>query len=292
MTANTHQPSLRERIRNHLQECSPKERELAEFLLANEQDLAIYSSADMARLAGVSKPVVSRFFKRLGFDSFNDVRELLRSQRLLGTPNVPANLLEGQDAELFQQHLVQESRNWQSTLADLDPVKAQQIAGALTSARKVVLIGYRNSYPVAQHFRQQLLQLRGNVNVLPVPGQTLAEELVELDEQDLIIVVGIRRRPRFLAQLLQSLHRHPARCLLLTDPTGIELSRFANWALVCQILSISAFDSYSGVMGLISLICNLAIHQDVERASARIRQIDDRFEELEELDFTRLQGSD
>jgi len=292
MTAHTNQHSLRERIREHLQDCSPKEHVLAEFLLANEQDLAIYSSADMARLAGVSKPVVSRFFKRLGFDSFNDVRELLRSQRLLGTPNVPANLLEGRDAELFQQHLVQESRNWQGTLADLDPDKARQIAGALITARKVVLIGYRNSYPVAQHFRQQLLQLRGNVCVLPVPGQTLAEELVELDEQDLIIVVGIRRRPRFLAQLLQSIHTHPARSLLLTDPTGIELSRFADWALVCQILSISAFDSYSGVMGLISLLCNLAIHQDVERASARIRQIDDRFEELEELDFTRLQGSD
>jgi len=265
---------------------------LAEFLLANEQDLAIYSSADMARLAGVSKPVVSRFFKRLGFDSFNDVRELLRSQRLLGTPNVPANLLQGRDAELFQQHLAQETRNWQGTLADLDPTEARQIATAMLSARKVVLIGYRNSYPVALHFRQQLLQLRGNVSLLPVPGQSLAEELVELDPQDLIIVVGIRRRPRSLARVLQSIHGHPARCLLLTDPTGIELSRFANWTLVCQILSISAFDSYSGVMGLISLLCNLAIHQDVERASARIREIDERYDELEELDFTRLRGED
>ncbi len=38
----------------------------------------------------------------------------------------------------------------------------------------------RNAYPAALHLRQQLLQARGQVLVLPQPGQSLSEELVDL----------------------------------------------------------------------------------------------------------------
>ena len=42
---------LAQRIYHQLEQMGPKERQLAEFLLTHEAELAIYSSADMSRLA-------------------------------------------------------------------------------------------------------------------------------------------------------------------------------------------------------------------------------------------------
>ncbi|STV74912.1 rpiR-family transcriptional regulatory protein [Klebsiella michiganensis] len=69
---------------------------------------------------------------------------------------------------------------------------------ALVSARRIVIIGMRNAYPAALHLRQQLLQARGQVLVLPQPGQSLSEELVDLTADDLVVVMAFRRRPRII----------------------------------------------------------------------------------------------
>ena len=45
----------------------------------------------------------------------------------------------------------------------------------MVAARRIVVIGMRNAYPAALHLRQQLLQARGQVLVLPQPGQSLSE---------------------------------------------------------------------------------------------------------------------
>ena len=53
-------------------------------------------------------------------------------------------------------------------------------------------MGFRNNYPVALHLRQQLLQCRNDVIVLPVTGQTLSEELVDITGDHFIILLGVR----------------------------------------------------------------------------------------------------
>ncbi len=37
----------------------------------------------------------------------------------------------------------------------------------MVAARRIVVVGMRNAYPAALHLRQQLLQARGQVLVLP-----------------------------------------------------------------------------------------------------------------------------
>lgn len=272
---------LARRISQQLDQLGPKERQLAEFLLTHEAELAMYSSADMARLAKVSKPVVSRFFKRLGYDSFMAVREDLRRVRTSGSPLLATGALTDQDA-LLASHLAQEARNWQLTLSELQHRPLAQIADALCGAGRVKLLGLRNSYPVALHWRQQLLQLRADVELIPSPGQTLAEELANLTADDLVVLVALRRRPALLNRVMPWLATSPARTLLITDPTGLELAAHATWALPCHQLSPGGFASYASAMAMVSLLCNLC--QQRYPASARVNAIDDLYAQLEELE--------
>lgn len=274
---------LAQRIYLHLEQMGPKERQLAEFLLTHEAELAIYSSADMSRLAKVSKPVVSRFFKRLGYEGFAEVRQGLRLEQASGSPLL-SNQQPADIGTLLMNHQAQEARNWQQTLNDLQRLPLETITQRICQARVVKVIGFRNSYPVALHLRQQLLQLRQFVDVLPQPGQTLSEELSKLTADDLVIVIALRRRTEQTKRLMQWLGNSPATCLLMTDPSGLEHAAHADWTMTCHQISPGGFATYASAVALVSVISNLCLQLQSDDSS--VKAIDYLFDELDELELT------
>ena len=144
-----------ERIERHYAELSPQEQKAADTLLDRLGDLAVYNAAELARLSGVSKATMSRLFRRLGFEDFNEVKEHTRSIRSSGMPLGPQSSDGGLAA-----HLGQEQENLRRLAESLDEDKLSAASGKLAGAGTVLLLGFRNSFPVALHFRQQLLQCR------------------------------------------------------------------------------------------------------------------------------------
>ena len=170
---------LDERLKEQYPSLSPQEQRVADFIFDHFDDLISYNSAELAQLSGVSKATVSRLFKRLGYEKYKDMRDELRTLRQSGMP-----LTDNRDAvqgnTLLARHYKQEMANLTQWVNALDVQQFAEAIQALVSARRIVIIGMRNAYPAALHLRQQLLQARGQVLVLPQPGQSLSEELVDL----------------------------------------------------------------------------------------------------------------
>ncbi|MGR6770886.1 MurR/RpiR family transcriptional regulator [Pectobacterium brasiliense] len=272
-----------ERLRDRYSELSPQEQRVADFIFDHFDDLISYNSAELARLSGVSKATVSRLFKRLGYPSYRDMRDELRTLRQSGMP-----LADNRDAvqgnTLLARHYKQEMANLTQWINQIDPVQFGAVIQALMQAQRVCLIGLRNSYPVALHLRQQLLQIRQQVTLLTQPGQTLSEELVDLTAQDAVIVVAFRRRPRLIQPLLVQLQKRGVPVLLLCEPQVSTLMSLATWSLCVPLDSVSAFDSYSSAMSLVNVISNALLHEMLRDGRQRIHQIVDLYGELDELE--------
>ncbi|APS31253.1 MurR/RpiR family transcriptional regulator [Pectobacterium brasiliense] len=272
-----------ERLRDRYSELSPQEQRVADFIFDHFDDLISYNSAELARLSGVSKATVSRLFKRLGYPSYRDMRDELRTLRQSGMP-----LADNRDAvqgnTLLARHYKQEMANLTQWINQIDPVQFGAVIQALMQAQRLCLIGLRNSYPVALHLRQQLLQIRQQVTLLTQPGQTLSEELVDLTAQDVVIVVAFRRRPRLIQPLLVQLQKRGVPVLLLCEPQVSTLMSLATWSLCVPLDSVSAFDSYSSAMSLVNVISNALLHEMLRDGRQRIHQIVDLYGELDELE--------
>lgn len=272
-----------ERLRDRYSELSPQEQRVADFIFDHFDDLISYNSAELARLSGVSKATVSRLFKRLGYPSYRDMRDELRTLRQSGMP-----LADNRDAvqgnTLLARHYKQEMANLTQWINQIDPVQFGAVIQALMQAQRLCLIGLRNSYPVALHLRQQLLQIRQQVTLLAQPGQTLSEELVDLTVQDVVIVVAFRRRPRLIQPLLAQLQKRGVPVLLLCEPQASTLMSLATWSLCVPLDSVSAFDSYSSAMSLVNVISNALLHEMLRDGRQRIHQIVDLYGELDELE--------
>lgn len=274
---------LDQRLRECHVQLSPQEQRVAAFITDHFDDLMGYNSADLARLSGASKATVSRLFKRLGYASFREMRDELRSLRQSGMP-----LADSRDAvqgnTLLARHYKQEMANLIRWVDELHTQGFSEALQALAHSQRIGIVGLRNSYPVALHLRQQLLQVRGNVSLLPQPGQTLAEELVDFTAQDCAVVIAFRRRPRLLRGLLVQLRQRGIPVLLISEPQCAALKGLGSWHFTTPLDSVSAFDSYSSAMSLVNLLSNALLHDMLESGRRRIHHIAGLYGELDELE--------
>lgn len=267
-----------ERIAERYADLSPQERRAADVLLAHLDDLAIYRAAELADLAGVSKATMSRLFRHLGFDDFGEVREHLRGMRSQGVPVT----IEG--APSLVSHLEHEIANLQSAMSRLDETRLDTAAQLIAVAGRVVVLGLRNSYPVALHLRQQLSQARPAVALAPQPGQSLSEELLGLTAADAAVVVGFRRRPDHLDDLLGLLHAAGTPVVLIADPTARALATRSTVWLECPLTTASAFDSYAAAMSVVAVLADRVLERVGRPGEERVTAIDASYRALREIE--------
>ncbi|HDT0774436.1 TPA: MurR/RpiR family transcriptional regulator HpxU [Klebsiella aerogenes] len=274
---------LDERLKAQYASLSPQEQRVADFIVDHFDDLISYNSAELAQLSGVSKATVSRLFKRLGYEKYRDMRDELRTLRQSGMPLTDyREAVQGNT--LLARHYKQEMANLTQWVNALDARQFAEAINALVKARRVVIIGMRNSWPLALHLRQQLLQARGQVVVLPQPGQSLSEELVDLCEEDIVVVMAFRRRPRIIRPLMQQLQQRGVPQLLICEPQAHSLFPLACWRLSAPLDSVSAFDSYASANSLINLLANALLHEILDSGRPRIHDIATLYQQLDELE--------
>ncbi|MCW2787485.1 MAG: RpiR family transcriptional regulator [Marmoricola sp.] len=267
-----------ERIADRYADLSPQERRAADVLLAHLDDLAIYRAAELAELAGVSKATMSRLFRHLGFDDFSEVRDHLRRLRGQGVPVAPDG------AASLAVHLEHEIANLQLAISRLDDARLDTAASLLAGAGRVVVLGMRNSYPVALHLRQQLSHARTGVTMAPQPGQSLSEELLGLGAGDVVVVVAFRRRPDGLAELLDLVLAGGTPVVLLADPSARAHAARATVWLECPLTTTAAFDSYAAAMSVVAVLADRVLDRIGPAGQERVTAIDASYRAMREIE--------
>lgn len=261
-------------IEKHYASLSPSGQSIAHYIQQNPIAVLSQSISLIAEKTGTSKATVSRFFRQLGFDSHQQAKDALVQLREQGVPVVSPS------SGVLQHE--SDSKNLASTFEGTSPASLNEIAEILATAQQVTLIGFRNAYPIALHFRQQLKQIRTSVRVLPQPGQTLSEDIIDLTENDVVVLFGFRRRTRQFKYVLNSI-KH-CKTVLITDPTGQGYRQDVDHLLITHIGGDSPFDSYAAPMSLVASLCNLTYEVLGSAAANRVDAITDIYIQMDELE--------
>ncbi|MFH0255823.1 MurR/RpiR family transcriptional regulator [Vibrio rumoiensis] len=234
----------------------------------------IQSTNEIAQYCEVSKATVSRFIRKLGYENHQELRNELLNVREQGVPMIIqseiSNILQADIAALYELN------------EQLEELDLTNIVQNIATARKVFIVGFRNNYPVALHFRQQLLQCRNNVTVLPVTGQTLSEDLVDITEDDFIILLGIRRRTKSFQNFLSYLKSYNH--LLISDQSGQKYAQQSRYFLLCPMNTQEPLDSYSTPMALVSFLSNHIYRFLGPQANEQSALVSNLYRELDELE--------
>lgn len=229
------------------------ERQIADVVLEAPAELAVVTASELAQRAGVSNATVSRFFRRLAYGNFEEARQDARRLRATGSPlysgrttistHDPISRLIAEDCALVE-----------ATLSRANPLTLKEIGKAAARAPQIRTIGFRNSHFLAEFLTAQLTQLRAGVAPLMLPGQTQAEGVSALNDGDLAIIIGLRRRPAGFIRLVEAIAARGARVLLVADQTIREAPAHATWTLDCVVDTPQYADSYTGAISLLRLL--------------------------------------
>ncbi|WP_418320209.1 MurR/RpiR family transcriptional regulator [Piscinibacter sakaiensis] len=268
--------TLEDRIRACYQSLPGSEVVVADVLLHHPGRLATHSATELAAAAKASKAAVTRLIQRLGFASYAEARSEAREAQQWGSPvylEAKAPVEVGARAA-FARHVAADQQILAQSLGALTNGDLEAAIEVLASARRVVVIGFRNSAWLAMYAHSQFGLLRPGIELAPLPAETLAEAMVGLGADDLVFAVGFRRRVPAFAAALRAAHSARARIVLVTDPSGAADLRFADWTLSCHCRSASMFDSYVAAVSLLNFLAAQLAQALGESGRRRLQEVE------------------
>lgn len=293
-TENADSPgsTVEERILAVYGKLSRSERMLADVILAAPDGIAEYSSSELADDARVSKATAARFFKRLGYANYRAARLAARETRRRGSPlDALGQLTAPLEARgNFGIHLANDVENLTRTGAALPPARIDAAVRSLKDARRVFVIGFRNSYALAAYLFAVLNTVRPGVTLVGIGSLDLPELLAGLGPDDCILAIGFRRRPAILRRILATARKRQAAAILICESDKSKTARLADVVLPCHNDSAYLFDSYVAGMSVLNFLCSALAMELAAAAWQRLEDIEALHESIDDLAPGTKQG--
>jgi DNA-binding MurR/RpiR family transcriptional regulator len=243
-------------IHQNAKHLSPTDRQIADLVLSFPGELASYSATELARMSGTSNAAVTRFVRRIGFRNFEEMKHFVRDIRNSGSP---AYLMEKQGvgtiSEQIKRHTAASLQNIQETFVSLDAEALSEAVEAIATARKIAFVGMRNGHFLAKYLRWQVSLCRGETELLPKDGETLAESLADLGSDDVLVIFVIRRIVPIIRSVIGLADNLKCRKIVIADQFFHE-DMAATWILKCATRSPSPLDNHVSVLLLCHIIAD------------------------------------
>jgi len=270
------------RIRSSLPELHRAERKLGTFLLNFPGDLASYDAQELARLSGVSKATVSRFVRRIGFESYERARRAAREEQQNGSRHFLAHAESVPKERQIATSMQEEFQNVAWTFDQIDAADLDALADAIIGARKIWLAGYRISHSFAEYIYWQLVKVVPDVTIIPRAGESLGEHFAAMQSNDLVIWIALRRRMANTNPAIDELSSLGITTALITDE-GSEFDDRTRWHFRCRTQTSSPQFNHASIISLSHQIVTRATLRAGLKARTRLRQIDELNERLGEV---------
>lgn len=266
-------------------ELTASERRLAAVVMEAQTNLASFTAGELAAKADISNATAARFFKRLGYASYNDARMHARQAEDWGSPlyeltGTGRKRLAPGD---FGLHIAQDLQNLTRTAEMLSEADLEEATRILADAKRVFVVGFRNSMALANYARGLLTNIRPDVQLLPLAGTSMGEELAGIGARDVFLVLGFRRRPLLLREIMAVVREAGAASVLIADMTAARTAQLATITLRCHNRGHSMFDSYAAPMSVINYLCSAVSQALGDAAVERLAEIEALHDRLDQL---------
>ncbi|BBD40249.1 hypothetical protein Amn_51290 [Aminobacter sp. Y103A] len=253
------------------QRLTPAQRRIAQCLTEHSAEIGFLSSMELADLANVSQPSVTRFAIALGFDGYLEMRRYLRSG-MTGEESVG----EAQ-ANRYQAAALAEVGNLNELAQSLaDEALVDRFGKALANSRPLAVVGLRASASLATHFCFFASKVHPDVRLI-VDGGSMVE-----DQLEQCVAAGGRTLlafmmplyPRETVRALDFARQIGMRVALVSDASYNDHDKHADLLLKARVNTRLVFDSYAASATLVSVLLDAMCNNMNGEAQKRLDQID------------------
>ncbi|MFC7993344.1 MurR/RpiR family transcriptional regulator [Streptomyces pilosus] len=251
---------------------TPTQRRIAHSMVRRAADVPFLSSVELAELAGVSQPSVTRFAVALGFDGYPALRRHLREV----APVEPAPDPGASNA--YQQAVeaeIENLRHLAEALADAGPVR--RAGRVLAGSRPLPVLGLRAAAAQAHGFAYFAAKVHPDVRLLNEGGTVLHDRIDAAARAgaSALLCFALPRHPREVVDALTHARETGLTVVTVADSPFAPVAKASDLLLPAAVGTGLAFDTACAPM-LLGRVLLEAMCDDLPDAQARLEEFDVR----------------
>jgi DNA-binding MurR/RpiR family transcriptional regulator len=289
--------SFNGRLRAGYERLSPQLREAARWVIDHPDDVALLSTREQAKRAGVTPATLTRLAQRLGLSGYDNVRKLYADavRRRPDSYRGRAEELrvrrdrEG-DAALAQDIFASIAQHLQNLSTPGSIERLAAAADTIAKAERVFCLGLRSAFSVAYIFHYVRSLFGSNSVLVDGSGATGFDVLRSIKRGDVLLAISVRRYVRHTVDAVKYAKSRGAHVVAITDSELSPLSSFADQTIIVQTDTPSFFHTMAPAFAAVECLAALVAARHGPTALATLEASEDQLAAFDTYLIPRAKG--
>jgi DNA-binding MurR/RpiR family transcriptional regulator len=277
--------SILDRMQTMAGQLTASERRLVREVVSKPRDVALGTAAALAKRSGVHEATASRLARKLGFAGYSGFREAIRDELFVRTDpavRVRNTLQTSPGGDLLAELVTREIEALAALPSFVSFDRLREVAEVVAGARKVYIFATGNAEALAVMMSRRLRRLALEAEVLRGNGRDVAEQIIGLRRDDVLLVFAFRRQPWLYSSLLERGRALGARSVVIAGSIGPALVPAADYVLSApRSGEPNTFQTLSVPMALCNALVLAIMQSDEQDALRRLEALGELIEDLE-----------
>ncbi|MFE6907895.1 MurR/RpiR family transcriptional regulator [Streptomyces erythrochromogenes] len=253
---------------------TPTQRRIAHCMVRGAAEVPFLSSVELAELAGVSQPSVTRFAVALGFDGYPALRKHLREV----APAERTAAVGKDSSNEYQQAVLGEIENLRR-LAEMlaDPAPVEEAGRILAASTPLPVLGLRAASSQARGFAYFAAKVHPDVRLLDEGGSMMEDRIdaALYEGATALLCFALPRYPKEVVDTLERARKAGLTVVTVADSAFAPVARHSDLLIPAPVGTGLAFDTACAPM-LLGRVLLEAMADALPDAQARLEAFDTR----------------
>ncbi len=211
---------------------SERDRRVADFVMANQLEVPSMTTREIAQGSSVSAATVSRFVRRLGYESFSSLRYAIQRDNADARAAVlPSHAVSLSDpAGALQTVMMAKAQELQDTITLLDERQLVRAVQLIERSASVVFGAVGNTIPAALSASFLIAQLGLRAHCAPTTEAMMLESLL-LTPRDVVVFISKSGHSKRLNTMMDNALDSDTPTVVITNQPASPLARRATCVL-------------------------------------------------------------
>jgi DNA-binding MurR/RpiR family transcriptional regulator len=280
---------LVDEIRDRLQQLTPRQRSIGQYILNNPESLAFLSIVELAQKIGVSEATIVRFSNTLGYAGYSQLSSVIRQAIQLeygsGDRFKLGRYLEGEyarknDDSLFSRVISSEIDNLIRLAESVRSSQFHDCVERTLKADHLAVVGCQASYILATHMYQMIVKVLGQTDLFTQRSIHTAAKLHQYTKKSMMYLFSFPRYPKEGTDIAAAAKKRGAYVVVITNSQLSPAVQVAHQTILIDVDVPSFVDGYVAPLAFINALVTEVGMRQAQKAQAGLDYYDEFVAEL------------
>ncbi len=276
-----------QRLSKDFGDFTPEVQKAAKYILENPRDVSVSTVRRIAFSAKVKPNTMVRMARDIGFNGYDEFRELFRNAVRDGTAGFPERTKwlqdirkEGSLGKVYADMIQGTLNNIEDTFANISVESLNAAASLIWKSRNVYTLGVGVNNANAKNFTYLATTGMIHFHAIPKSGSTAVDELAWADKRDTLIAITCKPYRKEVIESLEIAKKQRLKIISITDSLASPIIQPSDHHFIISNDTPQFFPSSVATIALLETLLSFVISHSSKKIVRRVKTFHRRRSEI------------